>query len=96
MRWLAGVDIYALFLANNTIHRDASYGSLSLILDFLLGLSCSVPVTEKELALSNLLLELFPRVALFDTGLSEIHCFLIDILLYIHKKVLDIFVHALK
>ena len=53
-------------------------------------------MAEKEFALSDLLLELLPRIAFLDAALTEVDSLLVDILLDISEKVLNIFVNAFK
>ena len=95
-RRLAGIDVLAFFFADEAVDRDASDSGLCLVLYLLLGLSGTVPVAEKELALGDLLFEFLPVVAFLDIGLPEVESLLVDVCLDIVKKLADVIFDALK
>ena len=79
MAGLAGVDALALFLGS--IQGDATDGRFGLFLDFLLGLGSTVPMSQDEATLLDLLLELVPSIHLERHFLAVTQCLGVDVLL---------------
>ena len=71
------------------IERDATYGSLSLLLDFSLGLGSAVPVCHDEYAIFDSLLELI--VCVDGDGFLDaaVKGFLIQTFLYVVENLYD-------
>ena len=63
------------------VERNASYGGFGVGLDFLFGLSGSVPVAEEETAVLDVSLEVVVAVAYISLGGLGVAGFLVDVCL---------------
>ena len=78
------------------IQRNATDGSLSVLLDLRLGLGSAVPRTEEEATVVDALLEFIVVVALVGVLLAEFAGFLEDILLYVVEEILHAPSHTIE